>query len=170
VRLDLPVPSTWQRISDDAELARDPRVEAAYRVEGVTVVVENLRPLPRNLRTWGDRVVIGEHTPEQLRTRDVSDQTTDAGWPVTLFLTDVIDPETEAVIERRLHALYCFLHVGGVVVVRAPTVEHMDTAGLEIVPILLGARPDWKGPEVLSIAELWEGLELAPPAASAEPA
>ena len=163
MRLDLPVPSTWHRFSDDVDLARGPQVEDAYRVGGVTVVVEKMRPLPPNLRTWGDRVVIGELRPEQLRTRDVSDKTVAAGWQVTLFLTDVVDPATSAVIERRLHALYCFLHVGCVVVVRAPTVEQMETAGREIVPILLRARPDWTGPEVLSIAQLWEGLELAPP-------
>jgi hypothetical protein len=162
VKLDLPVPSTWHRLSDDEQLARGPRVEEAYRLGDVTVVVEKMQPLPENLRTWGDRVVIGELRPEQLRTRDVADKMVAAGWRVTLFLTDVIDPATSAVIERRLHALYCFLHVGCVVVARAPTIEHMDTAGREIVPILLQARPDWTGPEVLSIAQLWEGLELAP--------
>jgi hypothetical protein len=161
VKIALPVPPTWRPLFD-ASQPRPPGVEEAWQVGGATVVVEPLKKLPNNLRAWGDRVVFGDLARERVLTRDVGDKLTESGWPVTMFITDVVDPATKAVTERRLHALYRFLQWAGVVVARTSTVAEMDAAGRVIAPVLLGATLDWRGDEVLSLAEVWDGLEVAP--------
>jgi hypothetical protein len=157
VKIDLPIPSSWKRTFD-------PRATGEiYQVGGVTVVVGAFERLPHALDGWGERTVLGGMAANRVRTRDVTDRRTDGGWPVTMFLTDLVHPFAETVIERRVHALYRFLEYGVAVVARASTVAAMDAAAPEIVPVLLAGRPSWKVQQVLSLAEVWEGLETRAP-------
>jgi len=154
--IDLPLLRHW------ALVARTPLGGTVHEVfPDVTLELAPLRPLPPDLKAWGDHVVFRRVKRTAYRVRNVEDLTTDAGWPVTFFTSDVMVKDTRQVYERRLHALFLFLYHGGVATVRSRHPERFDAAIGEVRPVLLKGRPRWKTEgEIGALSEIWEGLDL----------
>lgn len=140
---------------------RSPDGATVYEVyPGVTLTVEPLRPLPPDLKNWGDHVVLAGVHPSTYRVRNVEDLETENGWPVTYFSSDIVAPQTSQIVERRLHALYLFVYHGGVAVVRSRLPDSFDVAIAEVRAVLAKGAPDWRGQEALTLGELWVGLDV----------
>ena len=93
---------------------------ASYEVApGATLEVHPLVPLPVELDTWGFDVVVGGVPRDRLRLIRVIERHTELGWLVTIAVSEIFDPVTEAIAEYRMHVLYEFLELGGIAVVRA---------------------------------------------------
>jgi hypothetical protein len=141
-------------------LADMPRTDvagvASYTVaSGATFEVHPLVPLPPEPRTWGLAVVAG--VPHH-RLIDVIEKHTELGWPVTIAASEVFDPGTNATTEYRLHALFQFLELGGIAVVRAADPTSFAQAVAFVHPLLPHAWPDFTSDEVPALALVWAGL------------
>jgi hypothetical protein len=155
MRLHLALPRRWPIVIDDG-----PRV--AEVLPGVTLTLDDLVPLPADLRAWGDQIVFADLPPASVRVALVKDTETETGWPLTLFGSDVIDPVTGAILERRLHAIYRFERWGGTACLQGANIAHFDSVVKEVTAVLLQAAPDWSAGEIVHLRELWTGLELEP--------
>ncbi|HKA90440.1 MAG TPA: hypothetical protein VKE22_22415 [Haliangiales bacterium] len=153
MRLDLPLPRSWAVVERGARTV----VEI---LPGVLLAFGALERLPRDLGDWGDRVVLAGVRPETYRPLVVEDTATAGGWPLTLVSSEVVRAGT--VVEHRLHALYHFLEWGGVAVLTGTAGERFAAAADEARPVLLEGRPDFRTDEVLTVAELWDGLAPTP--------
>ena len=98
----------------------------------VLLEVEPLISQPYDLAAWRRRIV--ERAPGRSRAT-----TTDCGWPMEL-----VESETAVV------ALYAFIDHVAAAVARGPA--HRD----EVIALLRGARPDWRGAEIVCLTEIWE--------------
>lgn len=126
-----------------------------------TLLVTALTPLPFDLRQWGDRIVLaGLTSPDQYRLLRATDEVTAAGWPVTIFRSDVVDPATGAVLGRRIHALYRFLEYGAFAAVLSTSPEEIDALEPRFLDAARRAEPSWEDEEIVALAQLWEGLEV----------
>ena len=96
--------------------------------------------LPPNARVHLDDEV-------ELVTRD--------GWPVVVA-RGVATDDHGAVFEHRLLAYYNFLHLVGVVMVRAIDPTAFDAHRSEIDDIVRSAHPDFRDGAVISLGELWQ--------------
>jgi hypothetical protein len=144
-------------------LADVPRTDVAgvssYEVApGATLEVHPLVPLPPEPRTWGLAVVNAGVSPDGQRLLDVVEKHTELGWPVTIAASEVVDPRTHATTEYRLHALYQFLELGGIAIVRAADPTSFAQALAFVQPLLPHAWPDLTSAEVPALALVWAGL------------
>ena len=184
VRLRLEIPESWQEKSGAPKGVRV--VEPA---PGVTVTIEPLRALPRELRAWGDEVVMAGVDPTMYRVRNVDDLHTVRGWPVTIFFSDITSmlPESPTVLEghahapqlyggssftgagspsgprvlqRRLHALYLFDEYCGVASARSADLARFDALLPELRRVLLTGEPDWTDGRAASIVSLFDGMSV----------
>jgi len=139
-----------------------PRTETAaaviYQVnEGAGLAIYPLVPLPAELDVWG-RQVVGGNTPERVRVLAVKEEETDLGWPVTIALSELVDPVTGNVTELRLHMLFRFLEFGGIAILKALSQPAFDHAFEFIQPLVNHARPDFHGDHVPALAMVWSGM------------
>jgi hypothetical protein len=88
------------------------------------------------------------------------DAETEAGWPVTFTVSDVVDPATRVVTERRLHAFYRFHVDAAVAVARSADVDRFARLVPEMKQALLGVDHPRRTDAICSIADLWDGLEI----------
>jgi hypothetical protein len=153
MRVNLALPRQWPIV-----IAEGPRV--AEILPGVTLTLGELEPLPADLRAWGDQIVYAGLGRDQVRVALVKDTETETGWKLTLFGSDVIDPSTGAILERRLHAVYRFDRWGGTARLQSANVLRFDSVVKEVTAVLLGGGPDWGAGAILCVAELWAGLQL----------
>lgn len=84
---------------------------------------------------------------------------TATGFGVQLF--EVVVKRADQIKEARIVAIYEFLTYLALVEVAAETAELLLEHRRRTVDLLLSARPDWRGEEVVSLAELFEGLPAA---------
>jgi hypothetical protein len=155
VNLTLPIPASWPVVN------RTPDGATVYEVyPSVTLTVEPLKPLPPDLKDWGDRIVLAGVQPSSYRVRNVEDLETENGWPVTLFTSDIIHPGSKQILERRLHALYLFVYHGGAAIVRSRSGDAFDVAIADVRAVLLKGAPDWRAGGALTFADLWDGLDI----------
>ncbi len=102
----------------------------------VVIDIEPLVSQPYDVAAWRRRVV--ERALGGAAGR-VSATTTDCGWPMELVEGDYA-----------IAALYTFGdHVAAAI---ARGAGHRA----EVVALLRAARPDWRGPDIACLAELWE--------------
>jgi hypothetical protein len=144
-------------------LADVPRTDvagvASYEVAtGATLEVHPLVPLPPEPRTWGLAVVTAGVPSDHQRLLDVVEKHTELGWPVTIAASEVLDPQTRATTEYRLHALFQFLELGGIAIVRAADPASFAQAVAFVRPLLPHASPDFTSDEVPALALVWAGL------------
>jgi hypothetical protein len=114
---------------------------------GIDVTCSPPRIAPANLKTWIDGLLGGAHVAR------TTDARTRHGWPVRIL---------EA--HTRVIAVYLFLeHAASATVSGADLEARRD----EVMAMLLAASPDWRGDEVVALADLWDlkELPLSPPSA-----
>ncbi len=112
---------------------------AARWPTGVRFEIEPLVSQPYDRDAWRRRVVAAALPGAPSRSTTT---TTLCGFPMELVESDTV-----------IVALYAFIDHVGVAVVRGPEVAaHRD----DIVALLRAARPDWHGPEIVCLRELWE--------------
>jgi hypothetical protein len=109
---------------------------------GVRLETEPLVSQPYDREAWRRRVVEAGLGGAPARSTAT---TTRCGSPLELV-------ESEAAIV----ALYTFVDHVGVAVARAPDAAALAAHRDEIVALLRDARPDWRGPEIVCLVELWE--------------
>lgn len=139
-----------------------PRTEvgsaAVYRVNAQAALgVYPLVPLPADLDVWG-REVVGGNTPDRVRVLAVKEEETELGWPLTVAVSELVDPATGQAAELRLHLLYRFLEHGGIAILKATTAEAFEQAFELIKPLVGNARPDFSGDELPALALVWSGM------------
>ena len=88
-------------------------------------------------------------TSKVVRTED---RVTRAGWPVTLRVVTLVSP-TGALLEKRLIAIFKFLHLLGGIMIRAPHDHVLE--GTWIHEMIENAQPIWPGDDVIAIVDLW---------------
>lgn len=159
MRIKVPLPRPWPVVLEGPPVV-------AEVLPGVTLTLGELEPLPVDLRAWGDAIVLGGLPPEQVRIGQVFDTTTETGWPVTLFGSDLIDPRSRAILERRLQALYRFDRFGGTATLRSASAQSFDAVADEVVAVLLKGAPDWQTGEICALSELFTGLTVEAPSAA----
>jgi hypothetical protein len=80
--------------------------------------------------------------------------TTETGWPMQLFRAERCD-DAGALVEVRLAAAYVMAYYGGVAVARLePALA--ETLRQPLLQLLASARPIFRAPEPLTVAELFE--------------
>jgi hypothetical protein len=129
---------------------------ASYAIApGAMLEVHPLVALPPEPRTWGLAVVAaGVHH----RLIEVVEKHTELGWPITMIASEVFDPHTNATTEYRLHALFQFLELGGVAVIRAAAPASFEQAVTFVRPLLPHVQPDFTTDEVPALAMVWADL------------
>jgi len=181
MHLKLEIPGSW--------LPKPQRPRAKLVVyepaPGVTLTLEPLRPLPTDLREWGDEIVLRGVDLSMYRIRNVDDLHTVRGWPVSIFFSDILSilpessevgesqahaprlfgeqpsfmpPSAPRVLERRLHALYIFDEHCAAACARSADTTRFDDLMPELRRVLLTGEPDWSGERVTSLHELFREL------------
>lgn len=79
-------------------------------------------------------------------------RTTRRGWPVTLRVVTIRTP-TGDTIEKRLVAVYEFVHLLGGIMIRAPGDRVIE--GTWVHEMIESAHPEWAGDDVVAITDLW---------------
>ncbi len=120
--------------------------------------VHALVPLPVDRASWGMDVVLTDTLTGSVKVAQVFQKHTELGWPATIAASELVDPSTAAVLELRLHVLYEFLDVGGVVVIRATDLAEFTAACDFMQPLFVHAQPDFGAGEVPALALVWAGL------------
>jgi hypothetical protein len=150
MHLTLPVSANWSSTTSESE--------TVYVVEpSLTLSASKLTPLPLNLSGWGDRLVLGATPPDRYRLVSLSERHTEAGWPVTIFISDVLAAAGGEPIERRIHGLYRFLEYGATAVARCPSPAQLDARRDELIGILERGAPDWSGP-IVTLMQIWKDV------------
>jgi hypothetical protein len=116
---------------------------------GVAFRAGELAPLPYNLEAWRD-VTLG---PGPRRLIAAIERQTQAGWPVTLVVT-------EEGSTRRLHAFYRFLVYGCVAVLEGEA-HAFDAVMDDVKDALLTGRPDFSTDSPLTVGGLFAGFAPA---------
>ena len=109
---------------------------------GVQVETQPLVSQPYDRDAWRRRVVEAALGGAPARTTAT---TTLCGSPLELVESDT------AVV-----ALYAFVEHVGVAVARAPDAAALRAHRDANVALLRDARPDWRGPDIVCLLELWE--------------
>jgi len=131
---------------------------AVYQVnEAAALGVYPLVPLPAELDQWG-REVVGGNTPDRVRVLTVAEQETEHGWPITISVSELVDPETGQATELRMHFLFRFVEYGGIAVLKATNTQAFEAAFDALKPLLGHARPDFSGAELPALALVWSGM------------
>ncbi len=120
--------------------------------------VHALVPLPVDRARWGMDVVGAETAGGRVEVAQVFQKHTDLGWPATIAASELVDAASGAVLELRLHVMFEFLDVGGVVLIRATDLAEFTAACDFMQPLFVHARPDFGAGEVPALAMIWAGL------------
>jgi hypothetical protein len=125
------------------------------------IYVAPVAPLPYNLQSWGDQIVMSGLPLSRLSVLRVDDTKTPSGWPLTIVESDVLGEATSRPELRRIHAMYRFLEWGAVAVAYAPPAQ-LDARREQLLSLLTAGEPDLKDSEATSIADFFAGVELLP--------
>jgi len=143
MKLVLDLPASWTMTPTGAEVS-----------PGVVFRGDELRPLPFNLEAWRDTTLARGVDPGAQRLVAAVERQTEAGWPVTLVVT-------EAGTIRRMHAFYRFL-VYGCVAVSEGEARAFDAVMDEVKNVLLTGRPDFSAAHPIAIREVFAGFGPEP--------
>jgi hypothetical protein len=131
---------------------------AVYQVnEAAGLGVYPLVPLPAELDQWG-RDVVGGSMPDRVRVLAVTEQETEQGWPITVSVSELVDPATGAATELRMHFLFRFVEYGGIAILKATNGQALEAAFDFLKPLIGHARPDFSGDDVPALAMIWSGM------------
>lgn len=169
----MPAPSMQIRLSPPEHWPVHDQADGSVRVvipghaEGpdLWLVYGPLQPLPLDRRRWVQTAPLRVDSSTQTVTLEHSEATqTTLGWPLWLASvritnrTSPAEPSEAAAPQEtwlRLHALYQFLEYSAEVVVTAATQERWLAHRDAILSVLRGAEPDFRGPDVVALSELW---------------
>jgi hypothetical protein len=121
----------------------------------LTIDVDPLVLLPDNRQQWLGGIIlrdIAEGT--NARVMNTLDTATDLGWPMQLVHEVLLSPEAK-LLETRLVAIYRFFEYGAAALVRGRNEERYEANRPKLLEVLASGRPDWRGPEVVALADLW---------------
>jgi hypothetical protein len=131
---------------------------ALYQVNpGAELVVNPFVPLPAELETWG-RDVVGGDAPDRVRILAVNETDTDLRWPLTIALSEVVDPATGTATELRMHLLFRFLEYGCIACLKASSEPAFQEAFEFLKPLIAAARPDFQDDVPPALALVWSGM------------
>jgi hypothetical protein len=102
--------------------------------------LEPLRPRPLDPDAWRAATLARAGGPGPSR----------PGATVTGFAMEVVESGTALV------AFYAFIDHVGVAIVRFPDAAALAAHREAVIARLATARPDWRGPEIAYLAQLWE--------------
>jgi hypothetical protein len=124
---------------------------------GVELTVGALEAQPDDWASWARDVLDEDGAPWVLV--EAEDTASGAGWPLSIFVTDVVEPSTGEVCARRLHAIYRFHLDWAVVVLRGPDRDRFAEALPAVKDALLRGTIASAPDRVCALADLFAGLD-----------
>jgi len=119
------------------------------------IEIDPLVLLPDNREQWLGSIVLRD-IPEGVNARVMNsiDTAADLCWPMQLVHEFLLSPEGK-LLETRIAALYRFFEYGTAALVRGRNAERYEANRPKLLEVLASGRPDWRGPEVVALADLW---------------
>jgi hypothetical protein len=159
VRLILPLPERCPRT--DLDGGRTLVVlEGADPRPAITLTILHPRAIPMSLVEWSTEVTRADLLPGTTAwDNSCTVDRSRVGWQMTVFHTVLLRGKDPPPLEHRLTALYHFTpfqSFEAAVIARIHDPARFDAARSWIMDLLAGARPDWRGPEVAALAELYD--------------
>lgn len=163
----LAVPGHWpiQAMPDGAARVIVPGHEMS---PDLWLTVRPLFPLPLDPRRWVQTAPLAVESEGQIARLEKTEATqTTAGFPLWLAYSQVVDrnsfsegggPGAHAAptpIQVRVHAFYQFLEYAAEEVIVATSAARLQAHVDELVQLLKSAKPDFRGPQVVALSELW---------------
>jgi hypothetical protein len=159
VRLIVSIPDRCPRHELDGDRTRVV-LEGAESRPAITLTILHPRTIPMSLLEWSTEVtrldLLPDSTPWDMSCTVDRNR---VGWQMTVFHTVLLKGREPPPLEVRLTALYHFTpfqSFEAAVIARVHDPARFDAARPWLMDIFQGARPDWSGPEVASLAELYD--------------
>jgi hypothetical protein len=145
MRLDLPIPATWPRVSHPVfgEIAFVP---GSSGPPDLAITRSALNVLPDEQPEWIQQTLHADtsaNTSVTITSNDV--RTTRAGWPVRIVSATLHRGESVAASEWRTIAFYAFFEHGATAVIRSTNEGRYREHREALLELLLAGTPDWSG-------------------------
>ncbi|MCS6912583.1 MAG: hypothetical protein RMK29_19855 [Myxococcales bacterium] len=138
MRLRLDVPASWER-----------RGDRFYVPGGGEGVLYHPVPTPQDPVAWL-RGLLGAGTDDQVQVGAID---TELGWPA---LRGQVQLSTAVGHEVRIGAVYFLLDFVAAVVITGLQPGRLPELEPSVGAVLASARPDWRGPQVVALVDIWE--------------
>ncbi len=167
MQVQLAVPGHWP-IQEQPDGATRVIVPGHEHSPDLWLTVRPLLPLPLDPRRWVQTAPLAVESDGQIARLDKTEATqTTAGFPLWLAYSQVtvrsgsgeagsLDANVARTpIHVRVHAFYQFLEYAAEVVIVATSSARLQAHLDELVQLLKSAKPDFRGPQVVALSELW---------------